>query len=84
MGVSDQLKLSSPWFLTADGRCATPVFHRKYAHVLRPSHAAALAPPAASTMCWSTSTQNSSTYGRDSPSPLKLHANVTLKGRPGP
>ena len=49
MGVSEQLKLSSPWFLTADGPCAAPVFDRTYARVLRPSLAAALAKEAAPT-----------------------------------
>ena len=49
MGVSDQLKPSSPWFLTADGPCAVPVFDRTYARVLHPSLAAALAPEAAPT-----------------------------------
>ena len=83
MGVSDQLKLSSPWFLTADGPCAAPVFHRTHVRVLRPSRAVALAPPAPSTRCWSTSTENSSAYGRASASSLKLDSNVTLKGRQG-
>ena len=49
MGVSETLKLSSPWFLTADGPCAAPVFHRAYGRVLHPSLAAALAPEAAPT-----------------------------------
>ena len=49
MGASEQLKLSSPWFMTADGPCAAVVFHRTYARVLRPSLAAALAPEAART-----------------------------------
>ena len=49
MGVSEQLKLSSPWLLTADAPCAAPVIHRAYARVLHPSLAAALAPEAAPT-----------------------------------
>ena len=48
--MSEPLKLSSPWFLTADGPCAVPVFHRAYARVLHPSIAAALAPEAAPTV----------------------------------
>ena len=87
LGVSEQLKLSSPWFLTADGPCMAPVFHRAYARVLRPSPSRwprKTLPPAPSTRCWSTSTENSSAYGRASPSPLRLHSNVTLKGRQGP